>query len=127
MFRIALKSTLARKWRLATTGLAIVISVAFITGTLLVTNLIDSTLGSLISEAYKGIDTVVRSTNVQKSQFGSDDREAVPARTVDLVRGAKGVRAAEGVVQGFMTLVDRKGERIQSTPAAVAPRRPTRL
>lgn len=115
MFRIALKSTLARKWRLATTGLAIVISVGFITGTLLVTNLIDNTLGSLISDAYKGIDTVVRSTNVQKAQLGTDDREAIPESTLALVSKVKGVRAAEGVVTGFVTLVDKKGDRIQQT------------
>lgn len=115
MLRIALKSTLARKWRLATTGLAIVISVAFITGTLLITNLIDTTLSSLISDAYKGIDTVVRSTEVQKAQFGTDDRQTIAAESVDLVKNIAGVRKAEGVVVGFITLVDKQGERIQST------------
>lgn len=115
MFTIALKSTLARSWRLATTGLAIVISVAFICGTLLITNLIDATLGTLISGQYQGIDAVVRSTDVQKARFGTDDRRSIPTGTLDAIRDTPGIAAAEGVVTGFITLIDRNGERIQQT------------
>ena len=115
MLRIALKSVLARKRRLFTTGAAIVLSVAFISGTLVITALIDSTLNGLIGESFKGIDSVVRSSQAQESRFGQPIREPIPESTLELTRAAKGVVAAEGFVQGFPTMLDKEGERIQDT------------
>ena len=113
MLRIALKSVLARKRRLFTTGFAIVLSVAFIAGTLVITALMNSTLDSLIGSSYRGIDAIVRSSDAQESNFGPPIRPTIPDSTLDVVRSAKGVRAAEGVVQGLPTLIDKAGDRIQ--------------
>ena len=115
MLRVALKSVLARKRRLFTTGFAIVLSVAFISGTLVITALIDSTLGGLIGSSYQGIDAIVRSSSAQESQFGQPVREPIAASTLDVVRAVKDVKSAEGFVQGFPTLIDKEGERIQDT------------
>lgn len=115
MLRVALKSVLARKRRLLTTGFAIVLSVAFISGTLVITAMIDSTLDSLIGSSYRGIDAVVRSADAQESRFGQPIREPIPAETLDVVRAAAGVRRAEGFLQGLPTLLDPDGERIQDT------------
>lgn len=115
MLRVALKSVLARKRRLLTTGLAIVLSVAFISGTLVITALIDSTLASLIGSSFQGIDAVVRSANAQESDFGQPYRDPIPADTLDLVREVNGVRAAEGFIQGYPTMLDKAGDRVQDT------------
>lgn len=115
MLRVALKSVLARKRRLFTTGFAIVLSVAFISGTLVITALIDSTLDTLIGSSYRGVDAVVRSANAQDSRFGQPIRGPIPEDTLTVVRAAKGVRAAEGLIQGLPTILDPDGERIQDT------------
>ena len=115
MFRIALKSVLARKRRLLTTGAAIVLSVAFISGTLVITALIDSTLNGLIGSSYQGIDSVVRASKALNLQFGQPLRDPIPESSLAAVRAAKGVASADGFVQGFPTLLDKQGERIQDT------------
>jgi len=99
MFRIALKSTLARRARLVTTALAVVISVAFITGTMVLSDVVDGTVGDLVSDTYRGIDAVVRSDRAQESQFGGADyREPVSQSVLDITAATAGVRVAEGVV-----------------------------
>ena len=113
MFRVALISILARKRRLFTTGFAIVLSVAFIAGTLVITALMNTTLDSLIGSSYQGIDAIVRSSDAQESNFGPPIRPTIPDSTLDVVRAAKGVRVADGVVQGLPTLIDKEGDRIQ--------------
>jgi len=113
LLRVALKSVLARKRRLFKTGFAIVLSVAFISGTLVITALMNSTLDSLIGSSYQGIDAVVRSAEAQENPFGPPIRQTIPDSTLELVRQAKGVRAAEGLVQGLPTLIDKNGDRIQ--------------
>lgn len=113
MLRVALKSVLARKRRLFTTGLAIVISVAFISGTLVITALMNSTLDTLIGSSYDGVDAIVRSADAQESEFGPPIRPTIPDATLELVRAAKGVRNAEGLVQGLPTIIDKNGDRIQ--------------
>jgi len=113
VLRVALKSVLARKRRLFTTGFAIVLSVAFISGTLVITALMNSTLDSLIGSSYQGIDAIVRSASAQESNFGPPIRPTIPDATLDLVRSAKGVRNAAGLVQGLPTIIDKNGDRIQ--------------
>lgn len=113
MLRVALKSVLARKRRLFTTGFAIVLSVAFISGTLVITALMNSTLDSLIGSSYDGIDAIVRSAEAQESDFGPPIRPTIPDSTLGLVSAAKGVRAAAGLVQGLPTIIDKNGDRIQ--------------
>jgi len=58
VLRVALKSVLARKRRLFTTGFAIVLSVAFISGTLVITALIDRNIAASLA-APLGLMTAV--------------------------------------------------------------------
>ncbi|MEZ5321173.1 MAG: hypothetical protein R2698_03655 [Microthrixaceae bacterium] len=115
MLNAAWKSMLARKRRLVTTGFAIVLAVAFIAGTLVITNLIGSTLDGLISSTYQGVGAVVRSAKAQPNQFGQAIRPQISSSLVDLVRSARGVRAAEAVVVGLPMMLDRDGKRIEDT------------
>lgn len=113
MFRIALKSTLARRGRLITTAMAVVISVAFITGTMVLSSVIDGTVGDLLSDTYRGVDAVIRSDQSQESQFGGPAfREPIGQDAVDLAEATPGVRVAEGVVIGAPILLARDGSRV---------------
>lgn len=99
MFRVALKDLLARKRRLVTTGLAIILGIAFLTGTQLLSSALRDSIESLIGDVYEGIDAVVRSPNSQGTPFGQPIRDTVPASLVDQVAAVDGVRTAEGFVE----------------------------
>lgn len=112
MFRVALKSLLARKRRLFTTGFAIILGVAFMSGTLVLSDTLDRAVKSLISDSFVGVDVVVRSSNEQKSDFGPSQRSPVPESLVEKVAAVNGVRSAAGVVTAFPIIFDKKGRSI---------------
>ena len=99
MLKVALKDILARKRRLVTTSIAIVLGIAFLTGTNLLSNTLRGSIEDLISDVYDGIDVVVRSPDLQETPFGQPIRVAVPASLVDEVAAVDGVRIAEGFVE----------------------------
>lgn len=99
MFKVALKDLLARKRRLVTTGLAIILGIAFLTGTQLLSSALRDSIESLIGDVYEGIDAVVRSPDSQGTPFGQPIRDTVPASLVDQVAAIEGVGTAEGFVE----------------------------
>ena len=111
MFRVALKDLLARKRRLVTTGLAVVLGIAFLTGTQLLSGALSDSIDDLIGDVYKGIDAVVRSPDTQETPFGQPIRTPVPVDLVDSVAAVDGVRTAEGFVEATgPQLVDADGK-----------------
>jgi putative ABC transport system permease protein len=115
MFRIALKGILARKRRLLMTSLIIVIGVAFISGTAVLSDLLSRSVNDLVSQAYKGIDVVVRSRQAEENPFSAQPlRKPIPADVQTLVGQAKGVRAAEGVIQANPQMLDKQGKPISA-------------
>lgn len=109
MLHVALKSLKAHKRRLFTTGFAIILGVAFMSGTLVLSDTLDRAVHGLISDALVGVDAVVRSDNVQESDFGPAQRSPIPTSELDVVRAVPGVRDAQGVVNGLPILFDKKG------------------
>jgi putative ABC transport system permease protein len=111
VLRISLKGIFARKWRLLLTALAIIFGVAFISGTAVLSDILGRSVNELVDDAYRGIDAVVRSANAQESPFSNQPlRDPIPQTTLDLIREARGVSAAEGVVQVQATLLDKDGK-----------------
>ena len=99
MLKVALKDLFARKRRLVTTGLAIILGIAFLTGTQLLSSALRDSIEGLIGDVYDGIDAVVRSPDSQDTPFGQPIRDTVPASLVDEVAAVDGVRTAEGYVE----------------------------
>ena len=62
MGKVTLKGLLAHKLRLALTGLAIVLGVTFISGTLVLTDTLHNTFTTLFGNIYKNVDFEVRGT-----------------------------------------------------------------
>ena len=60
MFKLALKSTLAKKRRLFSTALSVMLGVAFLAGTLVFTDTIGRTFDDLFAGIYAETDTYVR-------------------------------------------------------------------
>ena len=108
MMRVALKGLAGRKLRSALTALAIVLGVAMVSGTFVLTDTIDRGFTRVFSESYAGSDLVVSA----EPAFGEDRSAAggVPAAVLDQVRHTRGVAAASGSVRDEARLVDRAGE-----------------
>ena len=113
MWTVTRKGLAAHKVRFLLTALAVLISVAFMTGTSVLTGTIQQTFDDLFANIYRGTDAVVRSPEVLKSDFGAGQRPNVPASLVDVVRRAPSVDAAEGNVAGpYAQVVDKHGKAI---------------
>jgi putative ABC transport system permease protein len=119
VLRIAFKGLFARKLRLFTTSLAVLLGVAFMAGTLVLTDTIGRTFDTLFTNAAAGTDAVVRGRSVIEGQFGND-RDRIAATVLDTVRTVPGVAAAEGEIEGYAQVVDRKGKAV-GNPGRGAP------
>jgi putative ABC transport system permease protein len=108
MLRLTTKNLWAHKVRLALTGVAVVLGVAFMAGTMVLTDTISHTFDSMFETANEGIDVVVQEPASVESDQG-EIRERVPATIVEQIRSTEGVAAAAGSVQGFAQLVQADG------------------
>jgi putative ABC transport system permease protein len=111
MFKIIVHGLLARKFRLVATALAVTLGVAFMAGTLVLTDTFGQTFNDLSAGVYKGTDAVVRATAVFTGpQFTGEQRPFVDASLVSTLRRAPGVAAAEGSVMGYTRLIGKDGK-----------------
>jgi putative ABC transport system permease protein len=124
VFRVTLKSLLARKLRLLLTALAVVLGVAFVSGTLILGDTMNKTFDNLFATAYSGTDVGVRGesafdVNVAEGGESSESRAPVPASVVDAVRGVEGVQQVVGDTFGFAQIVTPRAR--SSRPPAPRP------
>ena len=83
MLRVIMHGLLARKFRLVATALAVTLGVAFMAGTLVLTDTFGKTFDDLSAGVYKGTDAVVRATAVFNGpQFTGEQRPFVNASLV---------------------------------------------
>ena len=108
MITIILQSLLARKRRLVTTALAVIIGVAFTAGTLMLTDSMSNVFNDLSTGVYKGTDAVVRAKTVFNDPAG-DQRPLIDASLVPVLSRVPGVAAAQGSVQGYAQLIGKDG------------------
>ena len=124
MFKVTWKGLIAHKLRFVLTGIAVILGVAFISGTFVFTATIQQTFDDLIANIYKGTDAQVRGPEAFKNDQGGPGRN--PAAADSRVgredrRTAPGVEAAQGNVQiEYAQLVDHKGKAI-GNPGQGAP------
>ncbi|MGW6460238.1 ABC transporter permease [Streptomyces sp. NPDC055078] len=110
MFRTALRNVLAHKARLLMTVLAVVLGVAFVSGTLVFTD----TLGNAFrKQSAKSFDNtaVVVSSPTTNSGVGERD-SGLPASALAKINEVDGVAEATGRVSGFAGVADQKGKLI---------------
>lgn len=115
MLNVTLKGLLAHKLRLALTALAVVLGVAFMAGSLVLTDTIRSVFNDLFAEVNLGTDAVVRKQETFEGQFGQSQRGRVTQDDLDLVLSLPSVAGAEGQVAGVAALADQDGELIGNT------------
>ena len=116
MTRYVLRGLRARALRTALTALAVVLGVAMISGTYVLTDTIDRAFGDIFSTANAGTDVVV-SGRVPGGFSADQTPPPLPESLVGRVGAADGVARAAGGVFGDVSIRDKQGDRIgQGTP-----------
>ncbi|HEV2997596.1 MAG TPA: ABC transporter permease, partial [Solirubrobacteraceae bacterium] len=116
MIRVALKGLAGRKLRAALTAIAIVLGVAMISGTYILTDTIKSAFGTVFTEVYKHTDVVISGKSAiggREGEGGGERGGAPPAFSETLlskVRALPGVAEAQGGVADRAQLVGRDGK-----------------
>src|SRR5438552_2653232 len=116
MLRVALKGLLGRKLRAALTAIAIVLGVAMMSGTFVLTDTIKGAFTSIFSESYKNADVIVTGKTAFTSTQGNGvQAPSFPESLLQKVRALPSVNAAVGAVSDDRTkLVGRDGKSISS-------------
>lgn len=112
MLALTIGNLWSHKRRLGATVLATAIGVAFLAGTLLLSDTLRANFNQLFSQANGGTNVVVRSATKLAGGSGSDARTAIDADTLTKVRAVAGVADAQPYLQGFGQLLDSKGKGI---------------
>jgi putative ABC transport system permease protein len=119
MLRTTLRNLRARKLRLVTTSVAVMLGVAFMAGTLVLTDTIGRTFDSLFAEVNAGTDAYVRGETAFDSDVGAQ-RARLDTSLVATIGAVDGVAVAEPDIEGYAQLVDEDGEPM-GNPAMGAP------
>ena len=106
MLKVTLRGLMAHKVRLIATALSVLLGVAFMSGTQVLTSSISASFDKVFSDVYASIDVVVRSNNKVETPFGSQ-RTRISESVLPTVTGVPGVEAAEGQVVGQIKVLDK--------------------
>jgi putative ABC transport system permease protein len=119
MTRVALRGLLGRKLRSVLTGLAVVIGVAMIAGTLVLTDTIDRAFHSVFNASYAQTDAVVSGKKLV--DWSTSGNATVAPSVLARIQQMPEVEQAAGLILDFANpsdtanLLDRNGHVIQSS------------
>ena len=107
MVRVALRGLLGRKFRAILTALAVILGVAMISGTFVLTDTINNAFDTLFTDSYTGTDVVISGQQAFETDFGQPPSfdEAV----FDDVLALDGVDSAVRAIQDFAVLTNKDG------------------
>ncbi len=115
MLRFSLRNLLVNKLRLLLTLAAVIVGVAFVSGTYVLSDTMVKAFDELYGGLTSGTDVVVRAESPFDADVTTTGGQLRPLdqSVVDTVREVPGVAAAEGSVAGFALILDNEGEPIQ--------------
>ena len=109
----------AHKLRLLLTTASIALGVAFLAGTLVLTDTMGLAFTQLFGKVSAGTDAVVRTEAPYSASDGiGTSRAPIAASVLSDVSNVDGVRTAEGSVSGYALLTDNDGKAILSQGGA---------
>ncbi|MER6752137.1 MULTISPECIES: ABC transporter permease [Streptomyces] len=121
VLKTSMRNFFAHKGRMALSAVAVLLSVAFVCGTLVFTDTMNTTFDKLFAATSSDV-TVSAKDSSDTGETTSDNGKppVIPAAVVDEVRGAAGVKSAEGtVVSTSVTVVD--GDKDSLSPTSGGP------
>ncbi|MEG3627164.1 ABC transporter permease [Streptomyces poriticola] len=118
VLKTSMRNFFAHKGRMALSAVAVLLSVAFVCGTLVFTDTMNTTFDKLF--AVTTSDVTVSPKNAETDETPQNGvPESVPAATLDQVRSAEGVQSVEGAVVSMnVTVVDSDNDNVGSTTGA---------
>ena len=115
MLKVALKGLAGRKLRALLTGLAIVLGVAMISGTYVLTDTLKAGFGQIFTSVYKSTDAVITGKSaIGNGQGGANIAPSFDASLLAKVEKLPGVAQADGGVSDQAQLVGRNGKVISN-------------
>src|SRR5664279_2249120 len=123
MLHTAIKNLIAHRLRLMATALAVILGVALMAGTLVLTATMQRTFDNLFADVYRGTDAVVRAQATFEGLQNVDtaaQRGRVDASLMTSVQAVSGVAAAEGSISGYARPVGSDGKAL-GNPTAGGP------
>ncbi|MFG3257652.1 ABC transporter permease [Streptomyces sp. NPDC048172] len=119
MLRATLRSFFAHKGRMLLSCLAVLLSVAFVSGSLIFSGTVSRTFDELFKSTAADVTVTPKPEFDEESQFPSGRIETLPAATRDRVARVDGVAKARiDVTAENLTVVDRKNKAVGSTTGA---------
>jgi putative ABC transport system permease protein len=113
VIKFALQGLLARKLRTALTAIGVILGVALISGTYVLTDSITSAFDSIFTQNYKNTDAAITGKNaIDASEDGTVPAPPFDASLLAKVRGLPEVGAAGGAVSGEAQLIGKDGKSI---------------
>lgn len=115
MIRFSLRNLVASKLRLLLTMLSVVVGVAFVSGTFVLSDTMVKAFDELYAGLTSGTDVVVRSESAYDADVTTTGGQVRPLDEglVAAVREVPGVETAEGSVFGFALVIDAEGRPVQ--------------
>ncbi|MET7380573.1 ABC transporter permease [Streptomyces sp. NPDC005526] len=112
MFRTALRNVSAHKGRLLMTVLAVMLGVAFVSGTLVFTNTLSDAYRKSSAKGFGQVDVAVRPAYRESEGDRLGKAPELTRALLDRSARVPGAASAVGVVGGFTALADKHGELI---------------
>src|SRR5918995_6875606 len=120
MIGVALKGLLGRKLRSTLTGFAIVLGVAMISGSFVLTDTLGKSFDGIYSESYKATDAVISSEEATDTGENTPAAPAFPADVLSRVESLPGVRVTHPSIEDQARLVDTSGKPIGTADDGIA-------
>ncbi|CBG72463.1 putative ABC transport system transmembrane subunit [Streptomyces scabiei 87.22] len=120
VMKTSLRNFFAHKGRMALSAIAVMLSVAFVTGTLVFTDTMGTTFDKLFAATSSDVTVSAKgASDSGETQSDTGKPPVMPASVVDKVGGADGVKSAEGTVfSTSVTVVDADKDSLSPTSGA---------
>ncbi|MEV6422939.1 FtsX-like permease family protein [Streptomyces sp. NPDC051662] len=119
VFRTSMRNFFAHKGRMALSAVAVLLSVAFVSGTLVFTDTMNTTFDKLFAATSSDVTVSPKAAKGADEMSQTGKPESLPASVVETVRTADGVKSAEGAVSSMsVTVVNADNENVGASSGA---------
>ncbi|MFC8867630.1 ABC transporter permease [Streptomyces sp. NPDC057148] len=116
--KTSMRNFLAHKGRMALSAVAVLLSVAFVCGTLVFTDTMNTTFDKLFAVTSSDVTVAPKDAEAEDTPQNGVP-ESLPASTLERIRAAEGVESAEGAVVSMnVTVVNADNDNVGATSGA---------